>query len=219
MASIKDKEKTSMPSIYQSYAAILKYGTPTQKKIIMDMQGSLIHIFLASLGGASGVTDLDNRDSTQRLIDTQFMDVGRAYSEIRLRIDPVTAQTNAGLEGTLVHESRHAQHIARVISEFSSGKKNPYNPTRFEVEYAAHKAYVEYVNQAIKLNHPDKNVFVNEAVSSLGIATQVGNRLVMNEVGIRNRLLSNPYNVSDKTRGKMGQTVGDFLQLLPKNGW
>ena len=86
-----------MPTIYQGYTAVLKYGTPKQREIIINMQGSAMHIFLENLGGASGVTDLDVRDSTQRLIDTQFMDVQRAYSELRLRIDPVTAQTSVGL--------------------------------------------------------------------------------------------------------------------------
>ncbi len=143
------------------------------------------------------------------------MDVFRAYSELRLRIDPVTAQTSVGLEGTLVHESRHAYHIALVISEFSSGKKNPYNPTRFEVEYAAHLAYIEYVNQAVKLNHPDKNAFINQAVNSLQIAKQVGSRLVIDEKGIRNRLLNNPYNVSDSSKGAMGATVGDIFNIQP----
>jgi hypothetical protein len=78
---------------------------------------------------------------------------------LTIRIHPNTTQTNAGLEGTLVHETRHAYHQARAISEFSQAsflKRAPYNPDGFGIEYAAHKAYVDYVIQASRLNHPDK---------------------------------------------------------------
>lgn len=202
-----------MPTIYQGYAAILKYGTPKQKEIIRDMQGSLIHIIITPIGGgASGDCAVEFPVNTQRLIDTAPMSLARAYSELRLRIDPATAQTNAGLEGTLVHESRHAYHMARAISDFSYGKKNPYNPNGFEIEYAANAAYVEYVAQCVRLNHPDKNILVNEAVNLIKIAKQIGNRIVVYEAGIRKRLWTQ-YGSNDTTH--KGQTFGDFWKLKP----
>ena len=135
-----------------------------------------------------------------------------------MRVDPVTASTNAGMEGTLVHETRHAYHQARAISEFSHADKlkHPYNPDGFTIEYAAHVSYVEYVLQAIRLNHPDKLIFINEAVNVLGIMKKVGKNYLMDEAGIRNRLSGPAYGVNEKKRGT---TFGDNWQLTPRNSW
>ena len=207
-----------MPTIYQGYQAILKYGTPKQKEIIRGMKASLIYIHLAGLGGnASGDTGLQfPAQAVQEVINTGPIDIIKGYGQLEMKIDYATAKTAAGLEGTLIHESRHAYHQARAISDFSAGKSKP-DPNGFEIEYAANVAYVHYVAQAVRLNHPEKNVLVNEAVNVLGVAKQIGNRIVVDEIGIRNRLNSPSYNVNDRTGVGMGTPFSQHWKVYPKS--
>ena len=51
-----------------------------------------------------------------------------------------------GIEGTLVHEGKHALDFARMISTFSSGdKRRFFNPTIFQTEYSAHLTSAFYL--------------------------------------------------------------------------
>jgi hypothetical protein len=195
-----------------------KYGTPKQREIIKSIEKSSMLVAIENIVG-SGDCGVTNRAATQKKIDSQEMNEVQALGELTLRIHPTTASTNAGLEGTLVHETRHAYHQARAISEFSQAhklKRQPYNPDGFTIEYAAHISAVEYVLQAIRLNHPDKQVFINEAFNSLGIMKKVGKNYSADETGIRNRL-SKKYTLNDTTL--RGKTFGDHWSLTPRNSW
>jgi hypothetical protein len=203
-----------MPNIHQGFARILKYGNPKHQEIIRGIQLSAIHLMIFNIGN-SGDCAVEFPASTQQLINNGKISIIRAYGELRLRIDPVTASTYPGLEGTLVHETRHAYHMARVLSEMSHGKQNYFNPNGFEIEYSANVAYVEYVRQAVKLNHPDKNVLVNEAVNILKVAKQAGNNIVIDESGIRTRLWTQ-YGTNDTTH--KGTKFSDNWKIYPKAG-
>ena len=176
-------------------------------------------LIIEGIAGASADTGLIDSTVTQQKINTQKLNEVQAFGEIRMRVHPVTASTDAGMEGTLVHETRHAYHQARAISEFSQSpfmNRPPYNPDGFTIEYAAHVSYVEYVLQAIRLNHPDKLIFINEAVNVLGIMKKIGDRIAIDEVGIRKRLWTQ-YKTNDTTN--KGATFGDNWQLTPRNSW
>lgn len=203
-----------MPTIQQGFARILQYGNPKHKEIIRNIQSSAMRLLITNLGSASGVCGVEFPVSTQRIIYSGPMSEIRSLGELWLQVDQVTAQTYSGLEGTLIHETRHAYHMARAISEISHGKKNYYNPNGFEIEYSANVAYVEYVKQAVRLNHPDKQVFINEAINVLKIAKQIGNNIVIDELGVRNRLNNPPYKVNDTTN--KGATFSDHWKIYPK---
>lgn len=208
-----------MSTIAAAFSSILKYGNPMHRRIILDIQRSSMRLSIENIPRASADTGLIDKIITQQKIDTQRLNIIQAFGEIRIRVHPITASTNAGLEGTLVHETRHAFHQARAISDFSEApslNRPPYNPDGFTIEYAAHVAYVEYVLQAIRLNHPDKLIFINEAVNGLRVMKKVGNSYVIDETGIRARLASPAYGVSGKNRGL---TFGDNWKLTPRNSW
>jgi hypothetical protein len=204
-----------MSNLDKAYAAILKYGTPKQKDIVRSIQKSSIRILIETLNGSGscGVTDTA---TTQYKVDSQKINETEALGELTLRINPVTETNNVGLEGTLIHETRHAYHQARAISEFSYIKNNPYDPDRFTLEYAAHTAYGEYVLQVIRLNHPDKQAFINESLS-LGVTEKAaGGKIVISDAGIRRRLL-NGYKVNDTTQ--KGGKFSDRYKIYPRSSW
>jgi hypothetical protein len=206
-----------MPTLDSALSNIYKYGTPKQKLIVTSLRSSSINYAIENVGG-SGICYVTDSAKTQQKIDTQILNEIQALDEITIKIHPVTAQSNIGLEGTLVHESRHAYHIARAISEFSQNhnlKRQPYDPDFFTVEYAAHETYVDYVMQAIKLNHPEKQAFINESIL-LGVTKWVGKKLVISKEGIYKRLLSG-YGYDGKS--KLGGKVSDNFNLLPRGGW
>lgn len=92
-----------------AYAAIQKYGTPLQRRIINSIQKSSIRVLIEVIGGSGscGVTDAV---ATQNKIDAQKISEAQALDELTLRINPLTEVNNVSLEGTLVHETRHAYH-------------------------------------------------------------------------------------------------------------
>lgn len=203
-----------MSNLTNAYAAILKYGTPKQREIITSIQKSSIRVLIENLSGSGSCGPTDPA-ATQYKVDAQKISELEALGELTLRINPVTEANNVGLEGTLVHETRHAYHQARAISEFSYIKNNPYDPDGFVIEYAAHQAYGEYVMQAIRLNHPDKQAFITESLS-LGVTEKRGSAIIISDAGIRRRLLKG-YKVNDTTQ--RGATFSTHYNIHPRSSW
>jgi hypothetical protein len=208
-----------MATIIDALNRIYKYGTPTQKLIVSNLKSSSIQLVIQSIGGASGDCGVVNSSVTQKKINSQMMNEIQSLGELRIRIDPITATTSAGLEGTLVHEARHAYHMARAISEFSQAHKmklpkTPYNPDGFEIEYAAHNTYIDYVRQAIRLKHPDRKVFENEAVNIVKIADSKNGTITANIGKIYARLATSSYNYNGTTM--RGQKFGSHWGLTPR---
>jgi hypothetical protein len=201
----------------QELSNIVKYGTPKQRLIASNLKISNITFAIENVGG-SGICFVTDSNKTQTKIDTQTLNEVQALGELTIKIHPVTSQSKIGLEGTLVHEGRHAYHMARSISEFSQNQKikgQAYNPDFFTIEYAAHETYVEYVMQAIRLNHPEKQGFINESLT-LGVTKWSGKKLVVDVAGIYRRLHSG-YGYDGKT--KTGGKFSDNCQVFPRGGW
>ncbi|MFN6964853.1 MAG: RHS repeat-associated core domain-containing protein [Pyrinomonadaceae bacterium] len=211
--SAEDKEK-----IQKALKAILDYGTPLQKRIVRNIQKSDLLIKIGTNIGGSGTTGVTDSAATQKKIDTQRLNEVQALGELTITIDSGTLASQIGIEGTLVHETRHASHQARAISEFSWGDQRsgqPYNPDGFALEYSAHKSYADYVVQANRLNHPNKQAFVNEALS-MKVVEQNGGGIGVSEKGIRERS-ANAYNLNDTTN--RGATFSQNWGLTPRNSW
>jgi len=204
--------------IKKAFNAILKYGTPLQKRIVRNIQRSDLLITVIANTGASGSSGVTNPAATQQRIDTQRLNVVQALGELTITIDSATLATQKGIEGTLVHETRHAWAQAKAISEFSYGDKiaNPFDPDGFAIEYSAHKAYANYVVQANKLNHPDKQAFVNEALG-MKVIEKIGNEIRVSERGIRDRLTSSYGGLNDTTN--RGKKFSQNWGLTPRNSW
>ena len=203
-----------MSKLSQALDAVLKYGTPLQREIVTRIRKSSLAWVRESIGG-SGAAGIIDTAATQKRINSEIINETQAFDEIRIKINPITEASNVGLEGTIVHETRHAYHQARAISEFSQAHKlnrPPYNPDGYVIEFAAHHAYGDYVLQCVRLNHPDKQAFINESIS-LGVTHWVNGKLEISINGINNRL-SNSYGVDYKNRGK---TFSDHWGLTPRS--
>lgn len=203
-----------MSKINAAYSTVERYGTPLQREIIRSIKKSSIRV-LIEVSGGSGSCGVTDAKATQYKIDSQKLNEVQALGELTLRIHPTTEASTVGIEGTLVHETRHAYHQARAISEFSYIKDNPYDPDGFVIEYAAHKAYGEYVLQAIRLNHPDKQGFIDESLL-LGVTKKAGKGIVIDEAGIKKRLWDG-YKVNDTTQ--RGAKFSEHWKVYPKNSW
>lgn len=208
--------------IRDAFDAILKYGTKKQKEIVRAIQKSDLLIQIGNVGG-SAVTGVANAGSTQQKIDTTRLNEVQALGELQITINPGTLATQKGIQGTLVHETRHALHQARAISEFSQADllaRAPYNPDGYAIEYAAHKSYADYVVQSNRMNNPVKQDLINEA-TGLGLINKKGNGIGVSEAGIRARLAlptaSGGYDLNDTT--KRGSTFSTNWNLTPRNSW
>ena len=118
--------------------------------------------------------------------------------------------TDKGIEGTLVHEGRHAQHDGRAISNFSMGIDS-FNPNGFQGEYGSHYAYADYVVDISKKNHPDKTAFISEGLS-LGVISSTKSGYKTSDEGIRKRIFETYNGLSEQNPGT---TFGKNWNLKP----
>ncbi|CAN5602232.1 hypothetical protein BH24ACI3_BH24ACI3_15600 [soil metagenome] len=139
-------------SVEDALAAIADLGTEEQKKIIGHIVASEMQIRVRPVSeiNGSGVTGLIDPGETNDRIADERMNVREALGEIYIAIAEETIDTGGqrGCEGTLVHEGRHAYDFARTIESFSHAETNPlsiFDPTLFELEWAAHKISGEYM--------------------------------------------------------------------------
>jgi hypothetical protein len=132
-----------------------------------------------------------------------------ALGEIYICIAEETIDTGGqrGCEGTLVHEGRHAYDFAQTLVSLSEADINPlsvFDPTLYELEWAAHKtsgAYMLCVN---------RDEYLNEGVDLGILGREVSGQCFVSEEGIKLRL-SNNYNLS--TDGNQGKAASEILGL------
>ena len=131
---------------------------------------------------------------------------------IRLNIARETIDDGGqrGIEGTLVHEGKHALDFARMISTFSSGNERRFfNPTIFQTEYSAHLTSAFYLLRR-------GGEFALEGID-LGILYESDGRAIVNRKGIRARLRNN-YRLTPETPGKRLSELS-FPPILPRLEW
>lgn len=139
-------------SVEDALAAIGDLGTAEQRRIIGHIVASEMEIRVRPVSeiNASGVTGLIDPSETNDRIADERLNVREALGEIYIAIAEETIDTGGqrGCEGTLVHEGRHAYDFARTIESFSHADTNPlsiFDPTLFELEWAAHQISGEYM--------------------------------------------------------------------------
>jgi hypothetical protein len=139
-------------SIEDAFHAILERGNESHRrtaKLIIDSE-MLICVHPVEKVRASGITGLIDPRETNEKIEDERLNLREAFDEIFITIAEETIDTGfqRGCEGTFVHEGQHAFDFAQVIESFSDSDVNPlsvYNPTLYELEWAAHVAAGEYM--------------------------------------------------------------------------
>lgn len=207
----------TMPNIDSALSNIIKFGTPLQGKIAADMRRSNIRYSFQTTS-SEAETFVTDSNKTQQRINSVTMNELQALDELTIGFDPRgdAMKSDAALERCLVHEGRHAYHCARMISEFSQAhrtKKTPYNPDHFTVEFAAYQAYADYVIQANRLNHPQKQLFINHSIE-WGVTKWAGKKLVADVAGIY-KFIADKYKMDGKTN--FGRKLSEIFLLTPRS--
>src|SRR6185503_2468174 len=143
--SVPDADRTG---IAQALRDIKTYGTARHAEVARLIEDSEISIALgkAEAVGGSGSTLLPNAFAVNWAIWRGAISFFDAWRFVRLRIARETIDTGGqrGIEGTFVHEGKHAADFARMIADFSRGE-NAFDPNAFQREYSAHLTSAFYL--------------------------------------------------------------------------
>jgi hypothetical protein len=188
---------------------IKAYGTARHASVARIIEDSEVSIALgaAEKVGGSGSTLLPNALAVNRAISRGEIFFFDAWRFIRLRIARETIDTGGqrGIEGTFVHEGKHAADFARMIADFSRGE-NAFDPTAFQREYSAHLTSAFYLARR-------GGEYAAEGLS-LGILREIEGVAGVNPEGIRERLKNN-YGL---TQGAPGKRLSEltFPSIAPR---
>lgn len=168
-------------SIESAFDTILEKGNDEHRRVINAIIDSkmLVRVLPVSEVNASGITGLIDAAETNNKIESERLSLREALGEVYITIAEETIDTGfqRGCEGTFVHEGQHAYDFAQVIESFSNSDINPlsvFDPTLYELEWAAHKTSGEYMLQIAKdeyleeglllmiLGRNDAGCFVND---------------------------------------------------------
>lgn len=204
---IKKKYRHSIEDAFQT---ILQKGNDEHRRVMKAILDSemKVCVFPVSRVQASGITGVTNPRETNRRIMSERLSLQDALGEIFITIAEETIDTGGqrGCEGTFVHEGRHAYDFAAAIASFSDTEVNPlgiFNPTLYELEWAAHKAAGDYM---IQVNTPD---FLTEGLQLL-ILGETGGKCFVDDDGIECRLRDS-YGLDLK--GNQGAQVTEMFGL------
>jgi hypothetical protein len=205
--SKNDREK-----ILKSLDDIKKYGDTMQRLTAEFIEQSAIPIFVGSAEkvGGSGSVFIDKVVQAQWAIYRGELSALDAAKFIRLSIARETIDTGGqrGIEGTLVHEGKHALDFARMIASFSGGNENRYfDPTAFQREYSAHLTAAFYLMRR-------GGEYAGEGID-LGLLYQNNGKTSINRKGIRARLKNN-YGLTPDTPGKRLSKLS-FPHIVPRD--
>lgn len=204
---IKKKYRHSIEDAFQT---ILQKGNAEHREVTSAILNSDIKIcvFPVSKVQASGITGVMNPRETNKRIMSERLSLQDALGEIFITIAEETIDTGGqrGCEGTFVHEGRHAYDFATAIASFSDTDVNPlgiFNPTRYELELAAHKTAGDYMIQIGSSDYLDEGL-------QLRILGEAGGKCFVNDEGIECRLRDN-YGLD--LNGNQGEQVTDMFGL------
>lgn len=197
-------------SIDEAFQTILDKGNQNHKrvmKMILDSKMTIC-VFPVSKVNASGIAGVTNPRQTNERIREERLSLLDAFEDVFITIAEETIDTGGqrGCEGTFVHEGRHAFDFAQAIASFSEADVNPlsvFNPTRYELEWEAHKTAGEYMIQI------GKDEYIQEGLDLMVLEEKNG-KIIVSEDGIKRRLL-NSYNMSED--GNQGEPVSEMFGL------
>lgn len=200
-------------SIESAFLTILEKGNDEHKRVMNAIIDSKITICVhpVSKVNASGITGIINPERANERIASERLSLREALGEVYITIACETIDTGfqRGCEGTFVHEGRHAYDFAQVIESFSNIDINPlgyYDPTLYELEWAAHKTSAEYLLRIAR------EEYLQEGIDLMILSQHEGIHAVCAD-GIKRRLREN-YSLTEKEN--QGQTASEMFGLKQK---
>lgn len=201
-------EKKYRQSIEDAFATIIEKGNETHRRtarLILDSE-MLVCVFPVSKVKASGLSGVINPSETNEKIAERRLSLKESLGEVFITIAEETLGSQRGAEGTFVHENQHALDFALVIESFSNAALNPlsiYDPTLYELEWAAHIVSGEYM---LQMNKED---YLNEGLDLL-ILGRNETGCFLNHDGIRHRL---KHNYGMELGGNVGSLASEMTGL------
>jgi hypothetical protein len=197
--------------ILRALQDIKNYGNLRQRTVAAFIEETeiSIHLGLAKKVGGSGSVVIDRIIAANWSISRGELSVREAAKFIRLSIARETIDTGSqqGIEGTFVHEGKHALDFATMISRFSHGDEKKYfDPTAFQREYSAHLTSAFYLMR--------RGGEYSEEGVGLGVLHRNGGGISVNRKGIRARLRNN-YGLTPDTPGRRLSELS-FPNIAPR---
>ena len=200
-------------SIEDAFQTILEKGNAGHRRtaqLILDSE-MLVCAYPVSRVRASGMTGLIKSSRTNDRIRSERLNLREAFGEIFITIAEETIDTGLqrGCEGTFVHENQHAFDFAQVIESFSCADVNPlrvFNPTLYELEWAAHITAGEYM---LLVNRDE---YLQEGLE-LMILGRNETGCFIDQEGIARRLREG-YGL--EANGNQGRLASELLNLAPR---
>ncbi len=199
-------------SIEDAFDVMLEKGTPQQKRIMKQIYESNMNVrcLPVSIIHASGNTGVIDHRATNERIEDERLSLNEALGEVYITIAEETIDTGfqRGCEGTFIHEGQHAYDFARVIESFSNTDVNPlsvFDPTLYELEWAAHKTSGEYMIQI------GKDEYLQEGLDLMILERNEKGIFVSNE-GIKRRLRESYGLEENGNQGSLASQLAGLAQ-------
>jgi len=208
MKFTKDIAEKYRSSIENAFETILDKGNDGHRQVMNAILNSemVVQVRPVSEVKASGVTGVVDRRLTRGKIEKGPLDLREALGEVYICIAEETIDTGGGrgCEGTFVHEGRHAYDFAQMISSLSEAEVNPlsvFDPTLYELEWAAHKTSGEYM---LLINRDE---YLSEGLDLMILARRATGECFVSDEGIKLRLSNNYGLSSDVNQGKLASEI------------
>jgi len=176
-------------SVEDAFQTILDKGNDDHRMVLNEIIESkmLVRVRPVREVNASGITGLISSVKTNYKLATERLSLREALGEICISIAEETIDTGGqrGCEGTFVHEGRHAYDFAQTLESLSNADVNPigvFNPTLYELEWAAHKTAGDYMLCV------DKPEYIDEGLQLMILGHATDGACCVNDDGIRQRL-------------------------------
>ena len=198
-------------SVEAAFDTILALGTDFHREMIGEIMSSkmLVRVQPVSKINASGITGVIDAAAANDRVASGPMSVREALGFIYIAIAEETIDTGGqrGCEGTFVHEGRHAYDFAQSLASFSDAGVNPlsiFDPTLYELEWAAHKTAGDYMVAV------DQQEYVDEGLQLMILGLGADGSCFVDDNGIRRRL-SESYGLA--IDGNQGSLASQMMGL------
>jgi hypothetical protein len=207
----KGIEKKHRASIERAFETIVEKGDEFHRHMMNEFVESevLIKVEPVAKINASGVTSVINAIMTNVRMVRERMSLRDALGEIYICIAAETIGDGfqRGVEGTFVHEGRHAYDFAQTLESLSNADVNPigvFNPNLYEMEWEAHLNAGRYM---LCIDKPD---YVDEGVQLMILGQKADGTYFLDEDGIKQRLRDSYGLTAD---GNVGSLASEMMGL------
>jgi len=204
-------EKKHRDSIKKACDTIAEVGDDFHKHMMNEFFESkmLIKVEPVVKINASGVTSVINSIKTNIRMARERLSLRDALGEIYISIAAETIGDGfqRGVEGTFVHEGRHAYDFAQTLESLSNSDVNPigvFDPSLYDMEWEAHLSAGRWM---LRVNKHD---YLDEGLQLMILGQNPDGTYFLNESGIRQRLRDS-YGLA--VEGNVGSLASEMMGL------